>query len=140
MPAMKHVWNQPSIQHAIPALRIWNFLSANAADLTAHITVNDTPHKGHSGNIAHAIANEKSGYCYRGCRQQKSIDLFGKMLTIRIQEDHPGDLSILSAGRWIRTAKPVRETRLNCFAFALVLRVNNNFGAGFACALGCLIG
>jgi hypothetical protein len=34
----------------------------------------------------------------------------------------------------------VRESRLNCFAFALVLRVHNNFGAGFARALFRLIG
>ena len=65
----------------------------------------------------------------------KSIDFFGKMLTIRIQKDHPGDLSILSAARRIRSPKPVRESGLDCFAFALVLSVNNNFGAGFARAL-----
>src|SRR4029077_12279894 len=62
------------------------------------------------------------------------------MLTIRIQKNHPGDLSILSAARWIRSPKPVRESGFNCFAFALILSVNNNFGAGFARALFRLIG
>ena len=64
----------------------------------------------------------------------------GKMLTIRIQKDHPRDLSILSPARRIRSAKPVGESGLNCFAFALVLSVNNNFGACFARALFRLIG
>ena len=58
----------------------------------------------------------------------------------RIQKDHPRDLSILSAARRIRSAKPVRESGLDCFAFALVLGVNNDFGAGFARALSRLIG
>ena len=62
------------------------------------------------------------------------------MLTIRIQKDHPRDLSILSAARRICSAKPVRESGFDCFAFALVLSVNNNFGAGFARALFRLIG
>ena len=62
------------------------------------------------------------------------------MLTVRIQKDHPRDLSILSAARGIRSAKPVRESSFNCLAFALVLSVNNNFGAGFARALFRLIG
>jgi hypothetical protein len=57
------------------------------------------------------------------------------MLTIRIQKDHPRDLSVLSAARRIPTAKPVREASLNCFALALILSVNNNFGTGFARAL-----
>src|SRR6266550_3985209 len=61
------------------------------------------------------------------------------MLTIRIQKDHPRDLSILPAAR-IRSAKPVRESSFNCLAFALVLSVNNNFGACFARALFRLIG
>src|SRR5258705_9793456 len=62
------------------------------------------------------------------------------MLTVRIQEDHPRDLSILSAARRICSPKPVRKSGFNCFAFALVLSVNNNFGAGFARALFRLIG
>ena len=62
------------------------------------------------------------------------------MLTIRIQKDHPGDLSILHAARRIRIGKPVRESSFNCLAFALVLSVNNNFGACFARALLRLIG
>jgi len=62
------------------------------------------------------------------------------MLTVRIQKDHPRDLSILSAVRRISNRKPVRKSGLNCFAFALVLSVNNNFGAGFARALFRLIG
>src|SRR5262249_11620447 len=62
------------------------------------------------------------------------------MLTVRIEKDHPRDLSILSAARPIRSAKPVREAGLNCFAFALVLMVNNTFCAGFARALCRLIG
>ena len=62
------------------------------------------------------------------------------MLTVRIQKDHPRDLSILSAARRICSPKPVRESSLNCFALALVLSVNNHFGAGFARALFRLIG
>jgi hypothetical protein len=61
------------------------------------------------------------------------------MLTVGIQKDHPRDLSILSAARRICSPKPVRESGLNCFALALVLSVNNNFGAGFASALCSLI-
>jgi len=61
------------------------------------------------------------------------------MLTVRIQKNHPRDLSILSAAGLIRSAKPVREPGFNCFAFALVLGVNNNFGAGFARTLGGVI-
>jgi hypothetical protein len=62
------------------------------------------------------------------------------MLTIRVQKDHPRDLSILSAARWIRSAKPVRESGFYCFAFAFVLSVNNNFRTGFARALFRLVG
>ena len=38
------------------------------------------------------------------------------------------------------TPKPVRKSGFNCFAFAFVLIVNNNFRTGFACALFRLIG
>ena len=61
------------------------------------------------------------------------------MLTIRIQKDHPRDLSILSARR-IRNAEPVRKSGLNRFAFPLVLSVNNNFRTSFTRALFRLIG
>ena len=50
------------------------------------------------------------------------------------------NLPILSAARRIPSAKPVRQAGLDCFAFALVLIMNNHFGAGFACALCRLIG
>ena len=62
------------------------------------------------------------------------------MLTIRIQKDDPLDLCVLSTARRIRRATPVRESSFNCLAFALVLSVNNNFGAGLARALFRVIG
>src|ERR1700758_2242068 len=140
MRAVKHVWNQLSIQHAVTALRVPNFLSADAADLKAHITVNGAPRKGHVRNVVHTVADEKRGSRHRSCRQQKSIDLFGQMLTVRIEKNPPRNLSILSSTRRIRSGKPVRESGLNCFAFAAVLIVNDNFGTGFARALSRLVG
>src|SRR5262245_35821020 len=128
------------MQHAVTTLCIRNSLSADPADLITHITVDDAPHKRHAGDVVHPVSNEKRWSCHRGCRCQKSIDLFGKMLTVGIQKDHPRDLWILSAARQVRSAKPVPKSGLNCFAFALVLSVNNNFGAGFARALCRLIG
>src|SRR5213082_896086 len=57
------------------------------------------------------------------------------MLAVRIEEDNPGDFSILSALRSIGCAEPMRQSCLECFALTAVFVVNNNFRAGFARAL-----
>ena len=41
--AAKQLWNQLSIYHAETALRIRNLLSAEAANLAAHITIHNAP-------------------------------------------------------------------------------------------------
>ena len=67
------------------------------------------------------------------------MDFFGNMLTIRIQKNHPRDLSIV---RCSSDSQPQASAQsgLDRFAFALILSMNNNFGAGFARALCRLIG
>ncbi len=40
----------------------------------------------------------------------------------------------------MRGGEPVSETCLDCFAFAAILIVNNDLGAGFPCALRGFIG
>ena len=62
------------------------------------------------------------------------------MLTIRIEKNHPSDLLTFCAARPVRSAQPVCESCFNRFAFALILRVNNYFGPGFASSLFRLIG
>jgi hypothetical protein len=138
--AAKQVWNQLPGHHSITALRVRNFLATNAADLIAHVTVHYAPHKRHARNVVHAIPNEKRGSCHRGCRCQKSIDLFGKMLTIGIKEDDPMYLRLWSAAGRSRSAKPMRQSGLNRFTFAAIFIVNNNLGASFVGALSRLIG
>ena len=46
--------------------------------------------------LRHDYEGRGDGLDFEALAQQKAIDLFGKMLTIRIQNDHPSDLSISS--------------------------------------------
>ena len=45
------------IYHAKTALRIGDVLSAEAANLAAHIAIHNAPDEWHSGEIVHAVAN-----------------------------------------------------------------------------------
>ena len=94
VPAAKQLRNQLSIQHAKTALGVGNFLSANAADAPAHITVHDASDEWHAGKIVHAIANEKGRPRCGGCRRYKPVNFFRKMLAVGIKKDRPGDFPI----------------------------------------------
>src|SRR5437773_11577525 len=94
VPAAKQLGNQLSIQHAETALGVGNFLSANAADAPAHIAVHDATDEWHTGKIIHAVTDEKRRPCRSGSGCHEPINLFGKMLSVRIKKTHPRDFSI----------------------------------------------
>src|SRR5215467_10893808 len=62
------------------------------------------------------------------------------MLTVRIEKDHPLYLRIWFVAGPICSIQPIRESCLNCFAFAAIFIVNNHFSPGFACAWSRLVG
>ena len=100
--AAKEVRDQLSRHHTVTTLRIANFLPAHAADLVAHVPVHDAPDQRHASNVIHAVPDKKCGPRRIGRREQKSVDLFRKMLAVGVEKNNPGDLSILFASRSIR--------------------------------------
>src|SRR6516162_6959717 len=132
MSAATQTWGQLPVYHAKTALRVWNLLSANAANLFAHVAVHHAPDKWHLRDSIHPIANEKTRSRCRGCCRHKPINFFRKMLTIGIEKDCPLDFPTQSVGRLTRFSEPVRQARFDRFALAAVFRVNNDFSAGFA--------
>ena len=57
----QEMWNKPSMQHPEPALGVGNVLTADVADLIAHVTIDRASKKRHPTRIAHASAYEKCG-------------------------------------------------------------------------------
>src|SRR6266487_4289492 len=90
----KELGNQLSIQHAKPALRVRDRLPAKTADRPAHVTIHNAPNEWHSGEVVHAITEEKAWSHRSGSRREKPIDFFGKMLAVGIENDHTSELPI----------------------------------------------
>src|SRR5712692_7270371 len=81
------------MQHAEAALRIGNFLSADAADSFAHVAIDDAAQQRHAGGVVHTIADEHLRVTGQ-CNVNKTIDFLGTMLTIGVEDKRPGELSI----------------------------------------------
>ena len=87
-----------------------NVLSTDAADLAAHVAIDDTPNERHRAHIVHPIADEEAG-ARRGGGREKAVDFFRPMLAIGIEEDDEFDPAL----------QPVTQAGLDRFAFAAIL-------------------
>src|SRR5438105_4795545 len=111
--------------HAEAALRVWNFLAAESADSLAHPVIDDLSQTRHRRNIVHSVAENEFWFIGRKCSRNESVDLFRPMLSVGVEDDYEIDLSL----------QPMAQSSLDRLAFAAVLRMNDDFRAGFARAL-----
>src|SRR6202171_4840780 len=65
--AAEYFGNEMSMDHAKPALRVGNILSADATDLATHVTIDDAAQERHRFGVFHPVAEqERSAIEQRG--------------------------------------------------------------------------
>src|SRR5438105_1748708 len=87
--------------------------------------IDDLSQTRHRRNIVHPVAKNELWFVGRKRSRNKTIDLFRPMLAVGIENYYEIDLSL----------EPMAQTSLDRFAFAAVLRMNDDFRAGFPRAL-----
>jgi hypothetical protein len=75
-------------------LGVGNLLAAQRADASAHPAIHEAAHQRHRRNIVHPRAQNQFRLLGRLRRGNETIDLFRRMLPVRIENDHQIKLSI----------------------------------------------
>src|SRR5438045_1358652 len=106
------------MHHPETALTVGNFLAAEPADLSAHVTIHHPPQPWHRRDVIHPGADEqlRAG---RSSSDEKPRNLFRQMLAVTVEDDR-----VLKAA-----LEPVAESSLYRLAFPAILRVNDHLGA-----------